>query len=103
MKGSEDDDVNQNYMENDAWNMDAAPKEWEADRMVKSKEFMEVLDQCRDRLSELQQAVFTLKYIDGESSEDICKELDITSSNYWVLAHRAKHQLRNCLEIKWMT
>jgi hypothetical protein len=40
MKGSEDDDVNQNYMENDAWNMDAAPKDWEADRKVKSKEFM---------------------------------------------------------------
>ncbi|MDC1221046.1 sigma-70 family RNA polymerase sigma factor [Salibacteraceae bacterium] len=103
MKGSEGDEVNENFMENGAWNMDAAPKEWEADRMVESKEFMEVLDQCRDRLSELQQAIFTLKYIDGESSEDICKELDITSSNYWVLVHRAKLQLRNCLEIKWMT
>ena len=103
MQGSDDEDKNESFMENGAWNMDAAPKEWDADRMVESKEFMEVLDKCRGGLSDLQQAVFTLKFIYGETSEDICKELEITSSNYWVLVHRAKLQLRNCLEINWLS
>jgi RNA polymerase sigma factor (sigma-70 family) len=70
--------------------------------MVESKEFMSVLQQCRDGLSDMQQSVFTLKFIEGIDSDEICKELDITSSNYWVLVHRAKLQLRKCLEINWM-
>ncbi|WP_369293337.1 MULTISPECIES: hypothetical protein [Streptomyces] len=36
-------------------------------------------------------------------SETICKELNISASNYWVLIHRAKVQLRGCIEKKWAT
>ena len=42
-----------------------------------------------------------MKYIEGLESDDICKELNITASNYWVLIHRAKLQLRACLEKNW--
>jgi RNA polymerase sigma-70 factor (ECF subfamily) len=45
--------------------------------------------------------VFSLKYIDDEATEIICKEVGITSSNYWVMIHRAKLQLRECLEKNW--
>ena len=34
-------------------------------------------------------------------SDEICKELQITSSNYWVLMHRAKLQLRECMDLNW--
>ena len=91
------------FMETGHWNAEMSPREWSTDRMLETKEFLQVLDKCRGGLSELQNAVFTLKYLDGEASEDICKELDITSSNYWVLVHRAKLQLRKCLEKNWMT
>ena len=39
--------------------------------------------------------------LDESESEEICKELNITSSNYWVLVHRAKLQVRECIEKKW--
>ena len=42
-----------------------------------------------------------MKYVDDEKTEDICKELNITPTNYWVLIHRAKLQLRKCLDAKW--
>ena len=42
-----------------------------------------------------------MKYIDDCDSEKICKELSITPSNYWVILHRAKVQLRACLEKNW--
>lgn len=100
---SDDGELSNSFLETGHWKSDAAPKEWNADRMVESNEFMTILDQCRDKLSNLQQAVFTMKFIDGESSDDICKELNISSSNYWVLVHRAKLQLRGCLEKNWMT
>jgi len=43
-----------------------------------------------------------MKYFEGVESEAICKELDITASNYWVLLHRAKLHLRSCLEKNWL-
>ena len=39
-----------------------------------------------------------MKYMEDPESEEICKVLDITPSNYWVLIHRAKLHLRKCLE-----
>jgi DNA-directed RNA polymerase specialized sigma24 family protein len=60
-----------------------------------------VLKACRDKLQRIQAAVFAMKYLDDLDSEDICKELNITSSNYWVLLHRAKLHLRGCLEKNW--
>jgi len=35
--------------------------------------------------------------------EDVCKELDITSSNLWTILHRAHLHLRDCLETNWFS
>jgi RNA polymerase sigma-70 factor (ECF subfamily) len=35
------------------------------------------------------------------SSQKICKELGISSSNLWVIMHRARLRLRECFEKKW--
>ncbi len=85
----------------DEWNIAARPQDWSADKNVESKEFYRILELCKNRLQELQQAVFVLKYMDEMESVDICKELNISSSNYWTLMHRAKLQLRGCLEKNW--
>ncbi|WP_408132213.1 sigma factor-like helix-turn-helix DNA-binding protein [Klebsiella pneumoniae] len=55
------------------------------------------------KLKEIQHAVFSMKYLDDIDSDEICKQLNITASNYWVLIHRAKTQLRSCLEKNWFT
>jgi len=34
-------------------------------------------------------------------SEEICQELEITPTNYWQIMHRAKLQLRECIENNW--
>jgi RNA polymerase sigma-70 factor (ECF subfamily) len=73
-----------------------------ANNFAEKKEFYSILTQCRKRLKAIQDAVFSLKYVDGMTSEKICKELNISSSNYWVLIHRAKVQLRGCIETKWL-
>ena len=84
------------------WTASAAPNEWNASESpIEKKEFYEILRKCKNRLKEIQNTVFTLKYLEGLDSEEICKELNITASNYWVLIHRAKLQLRECLEKNW--
>ncbi|MBR2648668.1 MAG: sigma-70 family RNA polymerase sigma factor [Sediminibacterium sp.] len=69
---------------------------------IEKKEFYTILAACRKKLKAIQDAVFSLKYLDGMDSETICKELNISPSNYWVLIHRAKVQLRGCIETKWI-
>ena len=85
------------------WTAATAPKEWNdsSDAPVMKKEFYGVLLNCKSKLKKIQDTVFTLKYLDGLDSEEICKVLNLTTSNYWVLIHRAKLQLRACLEKNW--
>ena len=85
------------------WNDATAPKEWKKDfeTKVESDEFYSILKNCLGKLPEKWAAVFTLKNMDDLDSTEICKELGISPSNYWVLMHRAKLQLRECMEINW--
>ncbi len=45
---------------------------------------------------------FTLREIDGMSTEELCKELDISPTNSWTMLYRARMQLRRCLEVNWI-
>lgn len=92
------------YFEDGHWTEAAAPKEWGqyTEQPVEKKEFYSVLEKCKQKLKNIQQAVFVMKYMEDAEAEDICKVLNITSSNYWVLIHRAKLQLRKCLEKNWI-
>lgn len=86
------------------WNPAMAPGSWKENpsELLRQKEFLEILDRCLSQLPETARAVFVMKEVDGEDSDFICKELGISSSNLWVLMHRARLALRACLEKNWM-
>jgi RNA polymerase sigma-70 factor (ECF subfamily) len=69
---------------------------------TESRDFLLVFDSCSRKLKQLQHAVFVLKYVEELDSDRICEVLGLSSSNYWVLVHRAKVQLRACLEKNWL-
>lgn len=56
---------------------------------------------CLEALSSMQARVFHLRELDGFSTEEICKELNISSTNCWVMLHRARLGLQQCLETRW--
>ncbi|MEW6413638.1 MAG: sigma-70 family RNA polymerase sigma factor [Pseudomonadota bacterium] len=58
-----------------------------------------ILDDCADRLKPLMAQVFSLREAGGMETEEICKELGITPTNCWVLLHRARLFMRQCLEL----
>jgi RNA polymerase sigma-70 factor (ECF subfamily) len=66
------------------------------------KEFNHVLRQCMQKLPVLWLSVFTMKHIDDEATELICSKLNVTPANYWVIIHRAKVNLRACLQKNWI-
>ncbi len=86
------------------WTEKEGPINWGIDynHTLDKKEFYTILELCKKKLQELQQKVFVLKYLEDVDSDEICKLLNISSSNYWVLIHRAKVQLRSCLEKNWI-
>jgi RNA polymerase sigma-70 factor (ECF subfamily) len=95
----QDDDF---FNEKGFWIADKRPQEWSTDKAIASKEFMQVLSSCMGRLKDNQRDAFAMKFIEGLETEEICKELGVSSSNYWILIHRAKLQLRTCLEKTWL-
>ena len=76
------------------------PKNWDTDplKAAENLELVEALSKCLDKLSDKFRNIFVLKEIEGLSSEDICKEMKIQPTNLWVILHRARNQLRKCLE-----
>jgi len=91
------------FNRSDHWLRSALPAVWREDEesSLEKSEFYAVLDGCKRKLKEVQSAVFTMKYMEDLDSDEICKVLDLSPSNYWVLLHRAKVQLRACLEMNW--
>ncbi len=54
---------------------------------------------CTDGLKPMMARVFSLREVMGLETAEICKELNISSTNCWVLLHRARLFLRECLEL----
>ena len=68
---------------------------------IENQELKSQLESCIDALPEKYAMVFRMKTIQEFETEEICKELDITASNLWVIIHRARTQLRKCMEDNW--
>ncbi|MCK5815732.1 MAG: sigma-70 family RNA polymerase sigma factor [Flavobacteriaceae bacterium] len=85
------------------WIEERVPNTWssDADKDLENDELKRTLEQCIGNLPEKYRMVFEMKTIKGFESEEICKELDITPSNLWVIIHRARTQLRNCMDDNW--
>jgi len=86
------------------WQDDRAPGKWNLDNSnnLETEEFRKILAYCLSLLPEKWRSAFHLKMMEECSGEDICKELDISSSNLWVIIHRAKLKLRECIEKNWI-
>jgi RNA polymerase sigma-70 factor (TIGR02943 family) len=66
-----------------------------------NKELAAVLRKCFQKLPALWLSVFTMKHLDDTATEAICKELKVTPANFWVIIHRAKLNLRACVQKSW--
>ena len=84
------------------WREDRAPISWPL-QAVESREFWETLDHCLSQLPQQMAIAFTLREIDGLSSNEICDVLNITPNNLWVLLYRSRGKLRELLEVNWFS
>jgi len=69
--------------------------------MMHRAEFWQVMRDCLSKLPQKIRAVFTMREMDGVPGKEVCATLSISDSNLWVMLHRARMALRECLEINW--
>lgn len=86
------------------WKKDHGPDNWvvEDRDLQESDEFKKIFQYCLSLLPAKLASVFSLKVLEELESDEVCKELGISSSNFWVIMHRARLQLRACMEDKWI-
>ncbi len=79
----------------------ADPYDSTIDGKIENKELGLAIHNCIQKLPEKQATIFKMKTIDGFETEAICNEFDITSSNLWVIIHRARTAMAKCIEKNW--
>ncbi len=60
-----------------------------------------MLEACAEKLPPGMARVFMMREWLELESQEICKELGLTSTNLYVQLHRARLRLRECLELNW--
>ena len=76
--------------------------EWaNPDGALEQKQFFEAFERCLDKLPKSAGRVFFKREVMGIDTDEICKDEDISASNCWVMLHRARLALRECLDRNW--
>lgn len=88
----------------------STPLKWDAinpnlgdhpEQNLSTQQFFRVLEACTEKLPAAQGRIFLMREWLELSVDEICKELDLTSTNLYVQLHRARLRLRECLELNW--
>ena len=79
------------------------PGKWDVNPMkiYEQQEFMDVLYRCLSDLPERLAKAFELREMEGFTTDELCKTMEISATNSWVMLYRARTYLRRCLEINW--
>ena len=70
-------------------------------KAFEQKEFWDVFEGCLGHLQDRLRSVFVMREFEGLPAEEICEELEITSTNLWVMLYRARARLKTCLQENW--
>lgn len=92
------------FDKNGHWRVSEIPKQWQIEdekQLLDNLDFRQILLDCLDKLPKNWFAAINLKFLEEKKGKEICQELGITDTNFWQILHRAKLQLRKCLELNW--
>ena len=90
------------FKTNERWQRSEMPSSWgNPEQSFENQEFWLIFELCMTKLPEASARVFSMREFLGLEVDEICKELAITTSNCWVILHRARMHLRLCLQRRW--
>jgi RNA polymerase sigma-70 factor (TIGR02943 family) len=82
----------------------AVPR-WKGDpqHLAELGELRATLSGCLSKLPVRMSHLFLSRVSDEISTSELCQQLEITSENAWMLMHRAKSRLRQCMTTHWFS
>ena len=99
-----DEDANMDEFFDEKGHWVDKPQQWDMpEDALEQKQFLGVLQTCMERLPPKLAQLFMLRDVQETDNDEICKELNITTTNAWVMLYRARMGLRKCLEINWLS
>lgn len=66
-----------------------------------SQETLQLIEGCLNGLPTQQRMAFYLREVEGATTDEICKILELTVTHLGVLLFRARNKLRECVQKKW--
>jgi RNA polymerase sigma-70 factor, ECF subfamily len=97
---SHDDALDALFAQDGHWQ--EPPPAWQQpERALEQSQFFDTLQSCVERLPPKLGRVFMMREWLEQEVSDICTELGITSNHCGVMLHRARLQLRECLQRQW--
>jgi len=98
-----DEDASMDEFFDDTGHWAEPPQAWDMpEGALEQKQFLGILQTCMDKLPSKLAQLFLLRDVHDTDNEEICKELNISPTNAWVMLYRARMGLRKCLEINWL-
>lgn len=94
----EDREIEDSFDARGHWLEDRANWKVNPEKVLESKDLILSVNSCVALLPEKYRLPFVLREFDEMSTEEICNVLNISSTNLWVMLHRARIKLRKCLE-----
>lgn len=92
------------FESNGHWRSDSEPQPWRhPDEILMDADFWRVFGICLDHLPPRQSRAFMMREVLAMETEEICVALDITATNLHVMLHRARLELRACLQKCWFS
>ena len=96
-------DIDDQFDKRGHWKKTQKPANWgEPEKTLENEQFWVVFEICLNHLPENTARVFMMREHLGMELKEVCQELDISNSNAWVIMHRARSQLRKCLETNFI-
>lgn len=79
----------------------ADPFDKTAEDNLENEELGLAIHNCLGKIPEKQAKIFKMKTMLNYETEAICNEMNITASNLWVIIHRARTAMAECLKENW--
>ena len=79
------------------------PEEWHETpyKKTENKAFWHTIESCLAKTPERLAHIFAMRELNDLTTEEICELIGVSSSNCWVLLHRARLSMKECLNINW--
>ncbi|WP_298220412.1 RNA polymerase factor sigma-70 [Halothiobacillus sp.] len=98
----EDEDFSELFDSKGFWQPEERPVAWgNPEASLREGQFWVVFEACLEGLPPKQARVFMMREFIELDADEICAEVNLSTSNLHVLLHRSRLRLRECIENKW--